>query len=66
MLSGICTLAAHHDALAHNPVRALGSVNGRPKKASRALTLAQLRQLRAALTYDDKANARDLPDLTAF
>src|SRR3954470_10856045 len=66
VLSGMCTLAARHDALAQNPVRALGPVNSRAKKAPRALTVPQLRQLRAALTYDDRALARDLPDLVAF
>ncbi|SEO56242.1 site-specific integrase [Trujillonella endophytica] len=66
VLSGMCTLAARHDALAQNPVRALGPVNSRAKKAPRALTVPQLRQLRAALTYDDRAIARDVPDLVAF
>ena len=66
VLSGMCTLAARHDALAQNPVRALGPVTGRAKKAPRALTVPQLRQLRAALTYDNKAVARDLPDLVGF
>jgi integrase len=66
VLSGMCTLAARHDALAQNPVRALGPVTGRGKKAPRALTVPQLRQLRAALTYDDRAVARDLPDLVGF
>ncbi len=49
VLSGMCTLAARHDALAQNPVRTLGPVNGKAKKAPRALTVPQLRQLRAAL-----------------
>src|SRR3954451_8385260 len=66
VLSGMCALAARHDALPHNPVKDLGRINGRPKTAPRALTLAELRQLRAALTYDEKAIARDLPDLVAF
>ena len=66
VLSGMCTLAARHDALTQNPLRAVGPVSGRPKKAPRALTLPQLRQLRAALTYDDRAIARDLPDLVSF
>jgi integrase len=66
VLSGMCALAARHDALPHNPVKDLGRINGRPKTAPRALTLPQLRQLRAALTYDDRAIARDLPDLVAF
>jgi hypothetical protein len=65
VLSGMCTVAARHDALAQNPVRVLGPVNGRAKKAPRALTVPQLRQLRAMLTYDDRAIGRDLPDLVA-
>jgi hypothetical protein len=63
--SGMCTLAARHDALQSNPVRALGSLTSRPRKAPRALTVPQLRQIRAALSYDDRAIARDLPDLAA-
>ena len=66
VLSGMCTFAARHDALSQNPVRAVGPVSGRPKKAPRALTLPELRQLRAALTYDERAFARDLPDLVSF
>jgi integrase len=66
VLSGMCTLAARHDALAQNPVRALGPVTGRAKTAPHALTVPQLRQLRAALSYDEKAIARDLPDLVGF
>ena len=66
VLSGMCTLATRHNALPHNPVRDLGPIRGRPKKAPASMTLAQLRQLRAALTYDDHAIARDLPDLVAL
>ena len=66
VLSGMCTLAARHDALAQNPVRALGPVTGRAKTAPRALTVPQLRQLRAALSYDEQAIARDVPDLVSF
>lgn len=66
VLSGMCTLAARHDALQHNPVRALGALSSKAKKAPRALSVPQLRQLRAALTYDDSAIARDLPDLVSF
>jgi integrase len=62
----MCTLAARHNALPYNPVRDLGTLRGKPKKAPAALTVAQLRQLRAALTYDDQAVARDLPDLVRF
>jgi hypothetical protein len=39
VLSGMCTLASRHDALTQNPVRAIGPVTGRPKKAPRALSL---------------------------
>ena len=66
VLSGICTLAARHDALERNPVRALGPVSAKAKKAPRAMTVPELRQLRAALTYDEQAVARDLPDLVSF
>lgn len=66
VLSGMCTLAARHDALTQNPVRALGPITARTKNAPRALTVPQLRQLRAALTYDDRAIVRDLPDLVGF
>jgi integrase len=66
VLSGMCTLAARHDALQHDPVRAVSPLGGKVKKAPRALTVGQLRQLRAALTYDDRAIDRDLPDLVSF
>jgi integrase len=66
VLSGMCILAARHDALTHNPVRALARTGGKAKQAPRALTVPQLRQLRAALTYDDRAIARDLPELVDF
>lgn len=66
VLSGMCTLATRHNALPHNPVRDLGPLRGKPKKAPAAMTLAHLRQLRAALSYDEQAVARDLPDLVAF
>ena len=61
----MCTLAARHDALTQDPVRALGPVTGRAKTAPRALTVPQLRRSRAALSYDDQAIARDVPDLVA-
>jgi len=66
VLSGMCALATRHDALPHNPVKDLGRIKSRPKVAPRALTVAQLRQLRAALSYDDRAIARDVHDLVAF
>ena len=66
VLSSMCIFAARHDALTQNPIRAVGPVRGSQKRAPRALTLPELRQLRAALTYDDRAIARDLPDLVSF
>jgi integrase len=67
VLSGICGLAARHDALERNPVREAGAIKrDAPRKSPVALTAAQARQLRAALTYDDKAIARDLPDLVSM
>src|SRR3954453_6306667 len=65
VLSGMCALAARHDALPHNPVKDLGRINCRPKSA-RPLTRPELRQLRPALSYDDRAIARNLPDLVAL
>ena len=58
VLSGMCTLAARHDALAQNPVRALGPVTGRAKTAPRALTVGQLR---AALSYDSRRSPGTCP-----
>jgi len=66
VLSGMCILASRHDALQHNPVRAVSPLGGKARRAPRALTVVQLRQLSAALTYDDRAIARDLPDLVSF
>lgn len=36
------------------------------RKSPRSLTLAQAQQLRALVTYDDRAVSRDLPDLIGF
>jgi len=67
VLSGMCGLAARHDALDRNPVRDVGPVSsGAWRRQPRALTAAEARQLRALLTYDDKAIERDLPDFVAM
>lgn len=66
VLSGICGLAARHDALDRNPVRDVGRVDTTPRTAPRALSIAQARQLMALLTYDDEVVSRDVPDLVAF
>jgi integrase len=64
VLSGMAGLATRLDALEHNPVRDAGRiVPSKPKRVPRALNVAEVRQLRAWLTYDNKARERDLPDL---
>jgi integrase len=62
VLNSMCTYAARRDALDRNPVRDVGPIGRR----RRALTVAEAKQLRALLTYDDKAIGRDLPDLVSF
>jgi integrase len=64
VLSGMCAHAARLDAMDRNVVRDTGPIartSGRD--TVRAMTVAQLRQLRALLTYDAKARRRDIPDL---
>jgi Phage integrase central domain len=64
VLSGMAGLATHHDALEHNPVRDAGRIgHGKPKCVPRALSLAEIRELRTWFSEDDKARERDLPDL---
>jgi integrase len=66
VLSGMCGLAARCDALDRNPVREASAITRTaPRKPPQALTAAQASQLRAALTYDEKAVKRDLPDLVS-
>jgi integrase len=64
-MSGLCGLATRHGALGSNPVRDAARIP-QPKRQPRALTLAEARQLRAWLTYDDRAMERDLPDLVSM
>ena len=67
VLSGMCGLAARYDALDRNPVREASAITRTaPRKAPQALTAAQATQLRAALTYDEKAVKRDLPDFVSM
>jgi integrase len=64
VLSGMSGLAARHDAMDHNPVREAGRIVPiKPKRVPRALTVPEIRQVRAWLTYDSRARERDLPDL---
>jgi integrase len=64
VLSGMAGLATRHDALEHNPVRDAGRISpGKPKRVPRALSVVEIRQLRAWLSNDARARERDLPDL---
>jgi integrase len=66
VLSGMCGLAARHDALDRNPVRDAQVIAQPRKKAPKSLTVKEVRQLRALMTYDDKAVPRDLPEFVSF
>lgn len=58
VLSSMCGLAARHDALDRNVVRDAGPIAEAPQKEQpRALTIAQLRQLRIALRKDGSSHA---------
>lgn len=63
VLSGLCGWAVRQDAIDRNPVRDAGPTKAGTRRAPRALTAEQVRQLRALLTYDERAVARDVPDL---
>jgi integrase len=63
VLSSLCGFAARHDALDRNPVRDTAPVRIQPARQPTALSMAEARQLRALLTYDERAVGRDLPDL---
>jgi integrase len=64
VLSNIGAFAARHDALDRNPVRDTTAISVKVKKGPpRSLSLTEARQLRAALSYDDQAIVRDIPDL---
>lgn len=66
VLSGICGLACRHDAMVTNPCRDVSRISTKPKKAPRSLELDEIREVRAWLAQDKKANDRDLPDLVDF
>jgi integrase len=66
VLSGMCRLAARYDALDRNPTRDAGTLASKPSTVPRALSILEIRQLRAMLTYDERAISRDLPDFVAF
>ena len=59
-------MGTRHDALTANPVRDATRISTKPKKPPRSLSVAEIQQLRAYLSYDDVAVGKDLPDLVAF
>src|SRR4051794_18477508 len=63
VLSGICGLAARPEALERNPVRDTGSIGTSAKKAPKALTAHEARELLANLDSDETARKADVPDL---
>ncbi len=66
-MSGMMGLATRHDAVERNLVADTGPVaRSEPKEQPKALTVAQLRQMRAWLTYDARAISRDIPALVDF
>lgn len=66
VLSGVCGLAARHDALSSNPCRDVARISTKPKKPPSALTVADVKAIRAWLMSNARAHERDLPDLVAF
>ena len=66
VLSGMCGLAARHDALDRNPVRDAQVITQPRKAAPKSLTVKEVHQLRALMTYDNKAVERDLPEFVSF
>jgi site-specific recombinase XerC len=66
VLSGMCGLAARHDAMDRNPVRDTQVISQPRRPAPKSLTVKEVRQLRALMTYDDKAVERDLPEFVSF
>ena len=66
VLSGMCGLAARHDALDRNPVRDAHVITQPRKAAPKSLSVKEVRQLRALMTYDNKAVDRDLPEFVSF
>lgn len=65
VLSGTLGLAARHEAIKGNPIRDVSKI-ATTSEPPRALTLEEVRALRAGLAADEKAVDRDLPDLVDF
>ncbi|MQA02668.1 MAG: tyrosine-type recombinase/integrase [Streptosporangiales bacterium] len=66
VLSGVFGLAIRYGAILTNPVRDVSPIEGKPRKAPRALTREERTEWLVQLDTDEKAVRRDLPDLTRF
>ncbi len=66
VLSGVLGLAVRYGAIAHNPVREVEPIEARPRRNPRALVDDEPAALVERLRADEKATARDLPDLVCF
>ena len=63
VLSGMCRLACKHDAMISNPTRDVSRLSAKPRKQPMGLSIVQLKQLLAFLSYDDAAAAEDIVDV---
>jgi integrase len=61
VLSNVCGYAARLGAMTHNPVRDTSRLRNKPKHRPTALNAAEVRQLRAYVTYFPPAVRRDVP-----
>ncbi len=63
VLSNMCGHACRLDAMTANPCRDVSPVKPKVRNPPRALTAAEVNQLRASLTYDDAGLRQELPDI---
>ncbi len=59
----MCRLACKHDAMISNPTRDVTRLSAKPRKQPMGLSLVQLKQLLAFLSYDQAAAAEDIVDV---
>jgi integrase len=66
VLSDVCGYAARLGAMTHNPVRDTSRIRNKPKRGPEALNAAEVRQLRAYVSYFPPAAHRDVPAIIDF
>lgn len=66
VLSGMCGLAARHDALRSNPCRDVARIPSRAAHQPRSLEADEIRSLLAGLRESEWANRYDVPELVSF